>query len=213
MLDFFEGILHSSPSEEVEGKFVANVASIHINESECDTELAHEWSLIIRQLPNYDATLKLINISHMYFYDNTIRKSPYLTIYRNTELFSAYSWYMIYQGGTFAKQEATTVTLYLTCLTTDVYVEHMIEHKTSSQLTSALYKWRNTSQSVVLRNIHNVNIILISDRKKIVFANNCTSDTRGIEQIYIQVYKPSYEPILQMQKTKGKQNLHCYGLR
>ena len=203
-IDFFEEIVEPSSSKET-GKFIANIESIRIYQRACRNPFP--WLLFIKTFDQYDTTLNACNISLMFHLLNN-----YLTIYRNVQLFDDYTWFVLRVFKNFNIKWKHIVTLHLTCLTTDVYVEHMI-HVKGSNITSALYKWKNTSQSVWFSDLANINIILISERKKVKYTPSCTNKTRGIEQIHFKVNKPIYESVLENENVKEQRRLHGYGLR
>ena len=202
-LDFFEGLIDPSLSEKT-GKLIASVESIHINQRPC--KIHHPWVLLIRAFQPYELTLNAANISLVL---------PSNTVIRNVELFDEYTWFMLsgIEPGAPHEDIIDVVTLHLTCLTTDVYVEHMILHKTSTHHTSTLYKWMDTSQSVWLQNLEHINIILISDRNKIVAGDSCRNMTRGTEVIEFKPQSPFYQTIFEDRDINRERNLHGFGLR
>ena len=174
--------------------------SIHIDQRQCKNH--HPWVLLLTIFRPYELTLNAANISLAIFFR---------TYYRSVQLSDEYTWFML-SGKiheSHHKPYLDLVALHLTCLTTDVYVEHMIRDKTST-LTSALYKWTNTSQSVWL-NVPNVNIILISDRNKIV--DTCRNVTRGIEVIEFIDYEPVNPTIYGEKDIDREKTIRGFGLR
>ena len=188
-IKFYTGRKEISPirNSYITGQVEANVESVIVDQSKCQQQQI--WTLTISEFTN-DEIQPHGNRSKyiLVYYD-------YETIWRYVEASDDYIWYLL----VLSKLEKTgsdvvmEIKLDLTCFTSDVYVEHILNttDNTDLLLSSILYKWHNTTQSIWISGFEQVNVILVSDAEKI--PSSCSK--RGLEVFHVKYRYPFSETI------------------
>ena len=101
------------------------------------------------------------------------------------------------------------IQLDLSCLTTDVFIEQFIN---TSDVTSMLYMWHNTTHQAWISGIDHCNIILISDPNKI--STECKKNThRYLEFIHVKNRYTTFESIEEKSAIPKSKNVSFHGIR
>ena len=162
------------------GQVEANVEAVRVDQSLCHNP--QMWTLSIKIIPNFDVTTPG-NISQTIVIEN-----ENIIMWRYIEYSDDYVWYLLVLSKPFKERQRQIieVKLDLTCLTTDVYVEHLLNttEEYYPQLSSTLYKWQDTSKPMWITGFQHCNVILVSEKTKVT--SSCRKKKYGVELIHVK---------------------------
>ena len=192
-------IIHSRTKSN--GKIEANVVSVGVDQSACESEQI--WTLLIKGFTNLDG------IAHGNISQSIQLIVDPFTIYRYIEKSTEYSWYLL-SITKFYSDVIVQVNLDLSCLTTDVYVEHRVNNSQSTA-TSVLYKMQDVTQPIWMSGFDSCNIILVSENDKM--PSVCSKKRQGLDMIYVKFNIPFQDTLRSRIKMPRLRNYTFYGMR
>ena len=210
-INFPDGRIQIQPEtsfrNDTKGRIETNVESVYVDQSKCKSPQL--WKLYIKVLTgdDFDAALR---VNRSYFMSLPV---TFEEIWNYSEYSPLYKWFMLILLKPFVADALNiwTINLDLTCLITDVFVEHMINSSNSSLPTSTLYKWQNTTQMLWLSGCEYCNIILVSNPLKI--PSSCDLSIRTVDMVLVKRYHTLSESLLKETNSLTPKELTYHGIR
>ena len=186
------------------GQIEAAVDVVSVDQSACQGEQI--WTLLIKAFTNLDK-IAYGNVSR-----SVVLGRHQKTIYRYIEKSNAYIWYLltIFKPTIELISSIVQVELDLSCLTTDVFIEHFVNNSQSTT-TSVLYKWTDTSKTIWMSDFDTCNIILVSEKDKI--PNACRDKLQGLDLIFVKHQLPLHKTLFKTTKLPRFRSYNFFHMR
>ena len=201
----------SSASKKYGGSIESNVEALTVDQSNCKSP--QKWTLFFKYLSNYD----IWNAWNAY--EN---RTYLLTLTDEPQTIWSYSQYSDKPTSFLLKllrpvystsSSIWTVKFDTMCLTTDIFLERLINNTDDSNVSYIyiLYKWQNTSEALWLSGCDNCNIILQSDPARI--SASCDKTRKYVDRTIVTRYKTAAESFIGQNNTLKWRTFTSYGIR